>query len=210
MYYRVLLFDSHPVIFSGLKNLFEGSEFEVSHWVRRLSQAVVALSQNSYSLIILESRLPVENGLNVLERLRADYPQIPVLIFSDTDNPPHVAQCNALGAVGFRSKNTPKEELLECCRQVMLGKRLWTVDEIRKLTGAMSTPRLGTNYEVSLTNREVQVLGQMAEGATNKEIASGLGISFETVKEHVQHILKKVGVSDRTQAVVWAVRAGII
>jgi len=210
MNYRILLFDSHPVIYRGLNELFSGTEFQVTHWVRRLSQAVVALSQNPYNLILLETRLPAENGLNVLERLRSDFPQVPVLIYSDTDNPPHVAQCNALGAVGFRSKSIRKDELLDSCRQVMLGKRLWTVDEIRKLTGAMSTPRLGTNYEVSLTNREVQVLGQMAEGATNKEIASGLGISFETVKEHVQHILKKVGVSDRTQAVVWAVRAGII
>jgi DNA-binding NarL/FixJ family response regulator len=64
--------------------------------------------------------------------------------------------------------------------------------------------------EVPLTQRESEVLEQLANGLTNKEIALALGISYETVKEHVQHILRKIGVSDRTQAAVWAVRKGLI
>jgi DNA-binding NarL/FixJ family response regulator len=74
----------------------------------------------------------------------------------------------------------------------------------------LAAPRNGTDSEVSLTKRESEVLKQLALGLTNKEIAHSLGISYETVKEHVQHILRKIGVSDRTQAAVWAVRKNLV
>ena len=77
------------------------------------------------------------------------------------------------------------------------------------MTGALATPRLAADVEVPLTQREGEVLRQMAEGLTNKQIAEALHISYETVKEHVQHILRKIGVKDRTQAAVWAVRKGL-
>ena len=81
---------------------------------------------------------------------------------------------------------------------------------MRRVTGALATPRAGANVEVPLTKRENEVLKQLAFGLTNKEIAQALGISYETVKEHVQHILRKIGVSDRTQAAVWAVRNNLV
>jgi DNA-binding NarL/FixJ family response regulator len=78
------------------------------------------------------------------------------------------------------------------------------------VTGALSAPRNGADGDVALTKRESEVLKQLALGLTNKEIAQSLGISYETVKEHVQHILRKIGVSDRTQAAVWAVRKNLV
>ena len=77
-------------------------------------------------------------------------------------------------------------------------------------TGALAGPKSGAETDVSLTKRESEVLKQLAFGLTNKEIAQSLGISYETVKEHVQHILRKVGVADRTQAAVWAVRKDLV
>jgi DNA-binding NarL/FixJ family response regulator len=78
------------------------------------------------------------------------------------------------------------------------------------VSGALIAPRFGPDSEISLTKRESEVLKQLAFGLTNKEIAQALGISYETVKEHVQHILRKIGVSDRTQAAVWAVRKDLV
>ena len=78
------------------------------------------------------------------------------------------------------------------------------------MSGALATPRLAADVEVSLTQRESEVLRHMAYGLTNKQIAEALHISYETVKEHVQHILRKIGVTDRTQAAVWAVRKGLV
>ena len=74
----------------------------------------------------------------------------------------------------------------------------------------MSTPRMTADIDVPLTQREGEVLRQMANGLTNKEIAEVLHVSYETIKDHVQHILRKIGVDDRTQAAVWAVRKGLV
>ena len=93
---------------------------------------------------------------------------------------------------------------------VARGEDVWRRDELRRVTGALATPRLNADVEVPLTQRESQVLRHLASGLTNKEIAAALNISYETVKEHVQHVLRKIGVSDRTQAAVWAVRKGLV
>jgi DNA-binding NarL/FixJ family response regulator len=108
------------------------------------------------------------------------------------------------------SKCASRKEIIEGIRTASSGETIWTREELRRVTGALATPRVGANIEVPLTKRENEVLKQLAFGLTNKEIAQALGISYETVKEHVQHILRKVGVSDRTQAAVWAVRKELV
>ena len=81
---------------------------------------------------------------------------------------------------------------------------------MRRVTGALAVPSVVSDSDVQLTKREGEVLKQLALGLTNKEIAQSLGISYETVKEHVQHILQKLSVTDRTQAAVWAVRRNLV
>jgi DNA-binding NarL/FixJ family response regulator len=107
-------------------------------------------------------------------------------------------------------KGATRDELLAAIRTAAAGESVWSREDLRRVTGALAAPRLGEDMEVPLTKRESEVLRQMALGLTNKEIAQTLGISYETVKEHVQHILRKIGVSDRTQAAVWAVRRGLV
>ena len=116
----------------------------------------------------------------------------------------------ALGAAGYVLKGSPRDALLETIRTAAAGENAWTREELRRVTGALATPRLAADVEVPLTQRESEVLRQLSLGLTNKEIAQALDISYETVKEHVQHILRKIGVSDRTQAAVWAVRKELV
>ena len=99
---------------------------------------------------------------------------------------------------------------MEAIRKVANGENAWTREELRRVTGALATPRLSADIEVPLTQRESEVLDQLAHGLTNKEIALALGISYETVKEHVQNILRKTNASDRAQVAVWAVREHLI
>jgi DNA-binding NarL/FixJ family response regulator len=99
---------------------------------------------------------------------------------------------------------------LDAIHRTARGESIWSRDELRRVTGSLATIRLGTETEIPLTQREGDVLKHLANGLTNKEIAMSLGISYETVKEHVQHILRKIGVTDRTQAAVWAVRNNIV
>jgi DNA-binding NarL/FixJ family response regulator len=154
--------------------------------------------------------MPDGDGLDTLGRIRLDKPSLPILMFSYVDNPPYVARAVALGANGYLMKDCTRDELLGAIKTAAAGENLWTRERLRRITGALATPRLQTDVEVPLTEREAQVMRHMAGGLTNKQIAAELKISYETVKEHVQHVIRKVGVSDRTQVAVWAVRKGLV
>jgi DNA-binding NarL/FixJ family response regulator len=144
--------------------------------------------------------------LNALGRIKVDKPGLPILMFSYSDNPTHIARAVALGASGYLLKGCTRDELVNAIKVAAAGESTFTRDRLRHVTTALATPRLTADVEVALTQREGEVLRQLASGLTNKQIAESLHINHETVKEHVQHILGKIGVSDRTQAAVWAVR----
>ena len=161
-------------------------------------------------VVLLDIRMPKGDGLNALGRIKLERPDLPVLMLSTYDNPTYIARAVALGASGYLLKSAGSENIVTAIRRVAAGENIWTREELRRVTGALATPRLAADVEVPLTQRESEVLRQLALGLTNKEIAQALSISYETVKEHVQHILRKIGVSDRTQAAVWAVRKGLV
>jgi DNA-binding NarL/FixJ family response regulator len=160
--------------------------------------------------VLLDVRLPDGDGLAALARIKAERPTLPVLIYSGYDNPAFAARAVALGAAGYLLKGVPKDELVEAIRRAASGDSLWTRDELRRVSSALAAPRNTYDIDVPLTRRELEVLTRIVSGHTNKRIADELTISYETVKEHVQHLLKKIGVTDRTQAAVWAVRSGIL
>lgn len=207
---RLLIADDHEVVRRGLIALVAGEDIEVVAEATTGEQTVELANATNPDLILLDVRMPNGDGLNTLGRLKLDRPELPVLLLSTYDNPTYVARAVALDAAGYLLKSTPKEALLEAIKKAARGESAWTREELRRVTGALATPRLTADVEVPLTQRESEVLRQLALGLTNKEIAQALHISYETVKEHVQHILRKVGVSDRTQAAVWAVRKGLV
>ena len=140
----------------------------------------------------------------------ANRQQIPLLIYSVWQNPVFVGQMVKAGAYGMISKTATREELLSTLRKVAQGKKTWQRKDTRVVTGALNAARVETHIDFPLTNRELQVLTELSKGQTNRAIADRLDISHETVKEHVQNVLLKLGVNDRTQAAVQAVRRGLI
>ena len=150
--------------------------------------------------------MPDGDGLSALSRIKLDKPTLPVLLFSAFDNLASVARAIALGASGFLLKGCSRDEFLNAIRVVASGENIWSKTNRRSASRSLRTPGLRGTLETSLTERESEVLQQMAAGQTNKQIATTLNISYETVKEHVQNILQKIGLMDRTQAAVWAVR----
>ncbi|MCH2125196.1 MAG: response regulator transcription factor [Pirellulaceae bacterium] len=208
---QLLVCDDHEVVRFGLASLLQGTEIEILAEVASGSDAVKnAMDNPRIDLVLLDIRMPDGDGLNALGRIKLERPELPVLMLSTYDNPTYIARAVALGAAGYVLKGATREHLIETIKTAATGQSAWTREELRRVTGALATPRLTADVEVPLTQRESEVLRQLTHGLTNKEIAQTLEISYETVKEHVQHILRKIGVSDRTQAAVWAVRQGLV
>jgi DNA-binding NarL/FixJ family response regulator len=207
---KLLVADDHEVVRTGLRSLLADTEVTIVAEVSTGAEAVKYALENDPDVVMLDVRMPDMDGLNALGRIKLEKEEMPILILSTFDNPTYIARAVALGASGYLLKGCTREKLLDGIRKAADGESAWTRDELRRVTGALATPRLTADVEVPLTQRESEVLRQLAYGLTNKEIAGALHISYETVKEHVQHILRKIGVSDRTQAAVWAVRKELV
>jgi DNA-binding NarL/FixJ family response regulator len=207
---RLLVADDHEVVRGGLKGMLADTEIKVVADVPTAAAAVKYALENQVDAVLLDVRLADGDGLNALGRIKLDKPDLPILMFSFSDNPRYVARAVAMGASGYLLKVCSRDELIQAIRRVAAGETLWTRDELRRVTGALATPRITADIEVTLTQREMDVLRQMVNGLTNKQIAETLHISYETVKEHVQHILRKIGVTDRTQAAVWALHKKLL
>ena len=207
---KLLIADDHEVVRCGLKTLLADTDVEVMAEVATGEEATRYVMENDPDVVLLDIRMPGGDGLTALGRIKLEKPDMPILMLSTFDNPTYIARAVALGASGYLLKGCTRDELVQAIRIAAAGESAWTRDELRRVTGALATPRLAADVEVPLTQRESEVLRQLAYGLTNKEIAQALHISYETVKEHVQHILRKVGVADRTQAAVWAVRRGLV
>lgn len=207
---RMLIADDHEVLRRGLASLVEGTDIEIVAEATTGDEAVRLATEVQPDIVLLDIRMENCDGLTALQQIKQRVPHLPVLMLSTFDNPTYVGQAMTLGASGYLLKGVPNEEILAKIRQVATGENVWTADELRRFGGRTAPATPDANLEVTLTPRELDVLKQVARGATNKEIGKSLFISAETVKEHIQNILRKIGVSDRTQAAIWAVRNGIV
>jgi DNA-binding NarL/FixJ family response regulator len=120
-----------------------------------------------------------------------------------------VARAHALGASDYVLKGASRDDLVGAIKSVASGTAPSEFGEMHRVAGTLAIRQKQTDGDISLTQRETQVLRHLAMGLSNKEIGQSLSISVETVKEHVQHLLRKMDVTDRTQAAVWAVRNGL-
>lgn len=207
---KILFVDDHEIVRLGFRQMLIGTDAEIVDEASNSDDGYNKFLASKFDLVIIEVRLPGGDGLQLLGKIKTQSPTQPVLIFSSYDNPTYIARAVALGANGFLLKSDTQDKILDAVQRASKGENIWSREELRRVTGSLATMRVGSESEIPLTQREGEVLKQLANGLTNKEIAQSLGISYETVKEHVQHILRKVGVSDRTQAAVWAVRKNLV
>ena len=207
---RLLVADDQEIVRQGIRTLLADTEIRVVAEVGSGQAAVKQALETEVDVVLMDVRMPDVDGIAALGHIKLDKPNLPVVLFSAFDNPASIARAIALGASGFVLKDCTRDELLQAIRAAKAGQNSWSRDKLRAVSGALRTPRLANNYEVSLSEREGEVLRQMTSGLTNKQIAEAMDISYETVKEHVQHVLRKIGLTDRTQAAVWAVRNELV
>ena len=207
---RLLIVDDHEVVRTGLVSLLEGTDLEVVGMAANGDEALKMAQELHPDVVLLDIRMAEMDGLATLEELRQSLPESRVIMLSTYDNPTYIARANALGASDYLLKGSTREQLVGAIHAVAAGDAPSSFGELRRVAGTMATRQKQEDAEVSLTQRETQVLRHLALGLSNKEIGRSLSISIETVKEHVQHLLRKIDATDRTQAAVWAVRKGLV
>jgi len=222
---KVLLVDDHPLILSALQAVIQGLGDDVTViGAASAREARQALETNAdHDLVLLDLQLGDANGFDLLVELRASYPALPVVVVSASDRASDVIRAIDLGAMGFVPKRASNATLFEALHLVMQGgiyvppmtlgserpgakpegdtvpSYLAIVREQAESGEAQAQPSLAT---IGLTPRQTDVLGLLLQGKPNKLIARELGLSVETVKDHVAAVLRALNVSSRTQAVL--------
>ena len=208
---KILIIDDQEVAREGLATLLKVPL--ISHAITSPGGDVIAtIDDEQIDVVLLDVRMPQQDGLATLEKIRAAKPDLPVVMISAHDNPTYIARAVALGANDYLLKSDGQSRMTQALTDATEGNSLPEESNLRRIRQLMhrNAPTPNVRDQLNLTPREIQVLRHIGLGLSNKEIASSLGISVETVKEHVQNILRKVGANDRTDAAVRAVRMGLV
>jgi two-component system NarL family response regulator len=200
---RILVADDHPVVREGLAAIINRQpDMLVIGEASNGRQAVELYRQHSPDVSLMDLRMPVMNGVEAITAIRKQFPDSRFIVLTTYDGDEDIYRALRAGAHAYLLKDMFREELLEAIRTVHAGQR--------RIPSAVATRLAERMAGNELTAREGEVLQLIASGKSNREIATGLEITEGTVKGHVNNILSKLGVSDRTQAVTTAIQRGIV
>jgi two-component system, NarL family, response regulator len=200
---RVMVVEDHQIVREGIVSLLQTHEdFEVVGEAGDGQAAIALFRQHSPDVVLIDLRMPKVDGVEVIRVLRRDFPDSRFLVLTTYDSEDDISRALQAGASGYLLKGTNRSTLRDAIRLIHAGRR-YIPPEIadRVLPGPAAE---------ELTEREVQVLRRIAEGMSNREIGEQLGISESTVKTHVNRLLGKLGVTDRTKALVLALKRGLV
>lgn len=206
---RVSVFDPHPVVHKALTSLLPGNGFSVVSQSGDGRDALKTVRTAKPDIVITDVRMPYVDGLKVLELLLDAGVKVHSLVYTADKNPTFVARAIAHGAKDYVLKTGPVENLITALNHIATGSSSIAESQFMSIRAKMRSRDIDHENPHALTNREMQVLRHLGFGLSNREIAMSLEISVETVKEHVQNILRKLDSKDRTAAAVWAVRDGL-
>jgi DNA-binding NarL/FixJ family response regulator len=199
---RLLLVDDHMAIRVGLTTAAsDTTDLEVVANVDNGNDAIEAYRRHRPDVVVLDLRLPGMSGLEILKAIREEFKTARILIFSNYATGEEIYRAMTAGATGFVLKEMPLERFLEAIRAVNQGQQYMPAE---------IAERMGKRLLVHLSPREIEVIRLLAVGLSNKEIGARLGVVEGTVKIHIGSILNKLGVSDRTHALIEAVKRGFV
>ncbi len=200
---RILIVDDHPVVCTGLTSMLSAQPgLEIVGSAASGEEALAIIKRDKTDLLLLDLRMPGMDGIGVLQALKRIQDPPRVIILTSFDKDEDIYRAIRAGAQGYLLKDTTESEMTTAITIVNSGSRY-----IPRHIAARLADRM---MRSDLTARELQILEQLAEGSTNKQIAETLDISDNTVRHHVNSIMEKLQVSDRTEAVATAMRSGVL
>jgi DNA-binding NarL/FixJ family response regulator len=200
---RILIIDDHPVVREGLSRIIvTDKNMEVVGQASNGAEALEKFRKLRPDVTLMDMRMPEMNGVQAIEAIRKEFPNARIIVLSTYDLEEDIYLAMQAGARGYMLKDSPHNELIAAINRVHSGERV-----IPPSIASRLAERVGGN---ELTARETEVLNLIVHGKSNKEIGDELGISEGTVKSHVNNLLDKLGVTDRTQAVSVALKRGIV
>ena len=204
---RVLIVDDHPLVRAGIAQLLESTDdISVVGQAADGAEGVAAVAELQPDLVLMDLSMPGMDGRAATRRIQAAHPGVRVVVLSSYAERADVLEALDAGAAGYLLKDAPPEELLAGVRSAARDEAPLAPRVAREVITAWR----GTRKANDLTSRELDVLALLADGLPNKVIARRLGIAEKTVKAHVTQIFQALGVSDRTQAALWADRQGSV
>lgn len=208
---RVMIADDHSLIREGLKQLleFDGSIKVVGEAANGV-ECLENLKKYDPEVLLLDINMPSMNGIEVLKKMKEEQSPIKVLILTVHNELEYLMNAVDIGVDGYIMKDSESSELKKAIKAVRDGENYIQSSLIPVLNNQLLNRDMDKDKVATLTNRELEVLVQVANGMFNKEIATNLNISERTVKNHISNIFKKIEVSDRTQAAVFAIKNNII
>ena len=206
---RICIADDHPIAREGIHKVAKDAGMEVIGHVDSVDKIVESVTSHRPTVLVTEVRLGGHDALKSLEKINVEGHECSVVVFSSNSNPTNIARASALGCYDFILKTSSVDDLVQAITNAAGGVPRPESSLLLKTKTRMRRSASG-NVDSPLTNRETQVLRHVSMGLSNREVGKSLGISVETVKEHVQNILRKLDVNDRTQAAVWALRNNMI
>lgn len=208
---KVMIADDHSLIREGIKQLleFDGSIEVVSEAANGV-ECLDKLENHIPDILLLDINMPEKNGLEVLDEIKKKEYDVKVLILTVHNELEYLLRAVDIGVDGYILKDSESAELKRAIQSIMSGENYIQASLIPALNNRLANRDIDKDKIDSLTSRELEVLIQVANGMINKEIATSLNISERTVKNHVSNIFKKIDVSDRTQAAVFAIKNNII
>lgn len=199
----VLLADDHAVVRLGLRTLIDQqSDLRVVGEAESGPQAVARFLELRPDVGVIDLLLPGQDGAAVCDAIRRELPRARLLIVSSSSGSEHIHRALKAGAQGYLLKDSSPSQLLSAIRDVLAGRRV--------VPDAVAQELAERAYQSDLSPREHDVIELVVEGLSNRQIADRLGLTEATVKTHITHIFEKLGVEDRTQAALAAVKRGIV
>lgn len=207
---KLIVADDHSVMRKGIERLLAGEDIRIVAEAITGAEAIAAARKHKPDVLLMDVRLPDVDGLDALEKIRESVPHTQVILMSGHDNPTYLARAAALGAAAFLRKDEPAKVFVAAIKRAARGEPAPADSAVGQMRAELAKRVDPTADDVPLTKREYQVLRNLAYGLSNREIAKSLQISIETVKEHMQNVLRKMDMADRTEVAVWAMKRGLI